>query len=157
MIESILFGPIPVPDRGRPGDRARRGDERVGAVVEVEQRSLRAFEQDEPALAERPVDQERGVGHVRPQALREALVARGQVLELERLGAVHPLEPDVLLGERDLDLLPQDLRLEQVLDADPEPRGLVRVRRADAALGGADLEVAEPPLGALIDRRRATA
>ena len=96
--------------------------------------ALRALEQDELVRAQRPVDEQRRVGDVGPQPLREALVALGEIRELERLGAVDALEPDVLLGERDLDLLAQDLRVEQVLDADPEPRGLVRVRRADAAL-----------------------
>ena len=142
MIASIRFGPMPTPDRGRAGDRARRGDERIRAVVEVEQRALRALEQDEAlAVAQRAVDEQRRVGDVRPQPLREALVARRELLELERLGAVDALEPDVLLGERDLDLLAQDLRLEQVLDADPEPRRLVRVGRADPALGRADLQL----------------
>ena len=65
---------------------------------------------------------------------------------------VDALEPDVLLGERDLDLLAQDLRVEQVLDADADPRRLVRVRRADAAPRRADLELAEPALARLVDR-----
>jgi hypothetical protein len=58
------------------------------------------------------------------QPLRVALVAGGQLLELERLDAVDALEPDVLLRERDLELLAQDLRVEQILDADPEPEAL---------------------------------
>ncbi len=142
----------PDADGGRAGDGARRGHERIGAVVEVEQRSLGAFEEDEAPLAQRAVDEQGGVGDVGPQPLREDLVARRQLLQLERLGAVDALEPDVLLGERDLDLLAQDLRLEQVLDSDPEPRRLVRVGRADPALGRADLQLAEPPLAALVDR-----
>src|SRR4029078_5854840 len=46
----------------------------------------------------------------------------------------------------------QDLRLEQVLDADSQPRRLVGVGRADPALVRADLQRAEPPLAALMDR-----
>src|SRR5207248_6011024 len=52
----------------------------------------------------------------------------------------------------DLDLLAKDLRVEDVLDADPEPHCLVGVAGADAALRGADREVAEPPLARLVDR-----
>ena len=121
-------------------------------MVEVEQRALRALEQDALAVAERGVDEERRVRDVRPQPLGEALVRRGDLLELERLVLVDALEPDVLLGERGLDLLAQDLRVEQVLDADPEPRGLVGVGRPDTAPRRPDLELAEPPLARTVDR-----
>src|SRR5439155_664476 len=57
-----------------------------------------------------------------------------------------------LLGERDLDLLAQDLRVQQVLDADPEPHRLVGVAGADAALGRADLQRAQPALAGAVDR-----
>ena len=56
---------------GRAGrDRARRGDERIRAVIEVEQRALRALEEDALAVAQRPVDEERRVGDVRREPLR---------------------------------------------------------------------------------------
>jgi hypothetical protein len=138
-------------DCGRPGNGSGRGHERIRAVVEVEQRPLRSFEQHEPALAQRAVDEQRGVGDVRSQPLRELLVARRQLLELERLCAVDAFEPDVLLGERDLDLLAQDLRVEQVLDADSEPRRLVGIGRADSSFRRPDLQLPEPPLAALVD------
>ena len=48
----------------------------------------------------------------------------------------------VLERERRRDLLAQDAAVEQVLDADADPRRLVGVRRPDAALGGADLRAA---------------
>jgi hypothetical protein len=152
MIASIRFGPIPTPTAAAPATGPRRGDERIRAVVEVEQRPLRALEQDEAPVAQGAVDEQRRVDDIRPQPLREPLVARRQLLELERLGAVDALEPDVLLGQRDLDLLAQDLRVEQVLHADPEPRRLVRVGGADPALGRPDLQLAEAPLAALVDR-----
>src|SRR5581483_7151509 len=141
------------PRAGAAGDRRRRGDERVRAVVDVEQRRVRALEEHALAVAERPVDQQGGVGDVRAEALREALVAGGQLLELDRLDAVDALQPDVLLRQGDLDLLAQDLRVEEILDADPEPERLVGVRRADAAPGGADLELPEPALARLVDRQ----
>src|SRR4030095_122253 len=66
--------------------------------------------------------------------------------------AVDALQPDVLLGERDLDLLAQNLRVEEVLDADPEPSRLVRVRRPDPAAGRPDLQLPEPPLARTVER-----
>src|SRR5581483_2986860 len=141
----------PDPRRGRTGDGVRGGHERIRPVVEVEERPLRALEEDVLPRVQGAVDEERGVGDVRPQPLRMLLRPAGDRLELDRLGAVDPLEPDVPLCERDLDLLAQDLRVEQVLDADPDPGGLVRVGRADPAASRADLEPPEPPLARLVD------
>src|SRR5919201_1095331 len=80
------------------------------------------------------------------------LMPFGEFLELDRLRAVDALEPEILLGECSLDLLAEDLRLQQILDADAEPEGLVSVRGADPAACGADLELAEPPLACPVDR-----
>ena len=142
------------PDTGRrsPGDRGRRRDERVRPVVEVEKRRVRALEQHGLAVAERAVDEQRRVRDVGPQPLCVVLVAGGELLELERRCAVHPLQPDVLLRQRHLQLLAQDLRVEEILDADAQPKGLVRIGRADAALRRPDLELSEPALDALVDR-----
>ena len=50
-------------------------------MIEIEQRSLRALEQDAVAVPEGAVDEQRGVGDIRPQALREALVGMRDLLE----------------------------------------------------------------------------
>ena len=121
-------------------------------MIEVEQRGLRAFEEHALAVAQRTVDEQGRVRDVGPQPLRVALGARDDLLQVERCRAVDALEPDVLLGERDLDLLAQDLGVEQVLHSDAEPRRLVRVGRADAPPGRADLQVPEPSLAGAVDR-----
>ena len=77
------------------------------------------------------------VGHrlqVEPRVARE--LAQRQPLGLQR-------------GD---DLLLEDLLVEQVLDADPEPRGLVGVAGADAAAGGADLQLAELDLARVVEQ-----
>src|SRR5581483_9164325 len=89
---------------------------------------------------------------VRPQPLCIRLVLRRDGLEVEGLALVDALEPEVLLRERDLDLLAEDLRVEDVLDADAEPHRLVRVARPDAAFRRPDRELAESPLARLVDR-----
>ena len=68
-------GPMPLPDAGGPGDRVRRGDERIGAVVDVEQHALRAFEQDALAAAQRHVE----VAPHRPRERQHEIGDRGQV------------------------------------------------------------------------------
>jgi hypothetical protein len=89
--------------------------------------------------------------------LRVALDLGRDFLEVERRRAVDALEPDVLLLQRELDLLAQDLRVEEILDADPEPRGLVRVRRPDPAPRRPDLQAARAAARSRRRARRATA
>jgi hypothetical protein len=120
-------------------------------VVEVEQRRL-ALEEHGLAVLEGVLDQEGRVRDVRAQPLRVALDFLRDLLQVERRGAVHPLEPDVLFVERDLDLLAQDLRVEEILDADPEPRRLVRVGGPDPPAGRADLQLPQPPLARAVER-----
>ncbi len=77
------------------------------------------------------------------EAVAVAQVLLGHRVQVE-LRIARERAQQLLLGlERGGDLLAQDLRVEQVLDADPEARRLVGVAGADAALGGADLELAE--------------
>ena len=121
-------------------------------MVEVEQGGLRALAEHGLPVAQGPVDEQRGIRDVGPQSLGVALGLLGDRLELERRSTIDPLQPDVLLGERDLDLLPQDLRVEEILRADPEARGLVCIGRADPAPGRADLQLPEPPLTRLVER-----
>src|SRR5208282_6376186 len=52
------------PDACRPGQRVRRGDERVGAVVDVQHRTLRPLEDDVHAIVEHVPQQLCGVGDV---------------------------------------------------------------------------------------------
>src|SRR5215207_5258879 len=52
----------------------------------------------------------------------------------------------ILLRQRGLELLPEDLGIEDVLHADAQARGLVSVRGPDPAASGADLELSEAPL-----------
>ena len=133
-------------------DRARRRDERVRAVIEVEQRPLCALEQHSALVAQRTVDEQRRVGDVRREPLGVGERPRHDLLHVERVDAVHALEPDVLLARGELDLLAQDLRVEQVLHPDPDPRRLVRVGRPDASPRRPDLETAEPALTRPVER-----
>ena len=121
-------------------------------MVEVEQRSLSTFEQHTLFLPQRPVDEERRVGDQRSDAPSVLEQSGDDLVGVERLELVDTLEPHVLLGDRQADLLAQDLRIDEVLNADPDPRRFVRVGRADAASGGSDLQPPEPPLAGAVER-----
>ena len=150
-----LVDPIrtdPEADRRAGGDRAGRGDERVGAVVEVEQRPLGALEQDASTGVQRAGRRAATCPPRRePVGRRVAERPRARRRRVERLELVHALQPDVLLGHGELDLLAQDLRVEQVLHANPDSRRLVGVGRADPAPRRADLQGAESPLARAVE------
>ena len=90
---SIAFGPIPDAGARTARRRVRRGHERVGAVVDVEQRALGTFEEDVLAVLERLPDQQRGVGDVIVECVG---VARGTP---RRSGSASIGELVVDLGE----------------------------------------------------------
>ena len=145
--------PDPEAHRGAGRDRARRRDERVRAVIEIEQRALGAFEEDALAgsRSARSTSSDVSATYGASRSAKPSCVD-DDVLDVERLEVVHALQPDVLLRDRELELLPEDLRVEQVLHADPDARRLVRVRRADAAPRRTDLEPSEPSLSRPVER-----
>jgi hypothetical protein len=128
------------------GDRVRGGDERIRAVVEVEQGSLGAFQQHALSCPERSIDEQRGIRDVGSEPRRVLFHLFCEALDFERLGPVDSLEQDVLLRECGLKLLAQNLPVEDVLDPDPDSRRLVGVGRADPASGRPDLKPAEVSL-----------
>ena len=132
--------PDPEAHRGAGGDRARGGHERVRPVIEIEQRALRALEEHPLTGAQRAIDEERRVRDVRCEPLREAELRRDDVLDVERLELVHPLQPDVLLLDGELELLAQDLRDRagpgrECRSASPCPRTPARCRVASSRSG----------------------
>ena len=127
-------------------DRVGGGDERIRAVVDVEHRALRALEHDRAALLERLVAEQRGVGDVRLEPVPVGDVLLGHRVQVERRVLRVRAQRVALRLERGHDLLAQDRLVEQVLDADAEPRGLVGVAGADAAPRRADPQLAEPRL-----------
>ena len=147
-----VAGPDARADRRRAGDRVRRGDEGIGAVVEVEHRPLGPLEQDGRVAVERVPAELRGVGDVGLEAVAVGHVGLGHRVEVEG-GVLDERAQHLLLGlHRGHDLLAQDLLVEQVLDPDAEARGLVGVAGADPAPGRADLELAELDLAGRVEQ-----
>ena len=140
------------PGAGTAGHRVRRRDVGVRPVVEVEEGRLGALEQDLLAGVEGLVDEADRVGDERLDAGPAHLeVLLAQVVEVEGQLVVDLGQHGVLLAQRGVELLAEDLGVEQVLDPDADAARLVGVGRADAPLGGADLVLAQPPLGDLVD------
>ena len=127
--------------RGLRRHGVRRGDERVGAVVDVEQRPLRAFEQDALALAALGVEQRPHCVQVRQNLRRDLgeLVAEivGRDFRLAESAAKR-----IVMGEDALDLRLQTRQVLQIHNPDRASAYLVLVCRTNAALGGADTPLA---------------
>ena len=95
------------------------------------------------AVVEQLPHQLGGVGDVLLEAVAEGQEFLGHGVQVERGVLLVGAQRKALGLHRGDDLLLQDLLVEQVLDADPEPRGLVRVTGADAPAGGSDLQAPE--------------
>ena len=112
-------------------------------MVDVQQRALRAFEQDVLALAQRVVEQLGGLCHVRLQDASVRQVLFADLFDRVGVQAVNLLQDRILLGQRRLHLQTEDLFVHEILDADTATGCFVLVARTDAALRGADLVVAQ--------------
>ena len=151
--DDALDRPRPHPGTGTHAarDRIARRHVRIGAVVEIEECGLGAFEQHPLLRVERVVDEvDRVVDHRRePRYVREIPV--GEFLGVEPEAVVHLREHAVLLAQREVELLAENLRVEQVLHTQADAPGLVAVRRADATLGRAELVLPEVALGDAVE------
>jgi hypothetical protein len=108
-------------------------------VIDVEQRGLRALEQDRVPVGDVPVQDQRDVADARAQPLAEGheVVPQPREVDLGR-DAQAAAELLVMLA-RLLQLPGQAVGPQQVARAQAAPRHLVFVRGSDAAQGGPDL------------------
>ena len=138
---------MPSPVQNAADRRVGRSDVRIRAVIDVEQRALRALDQDRLAVGHRPGQQHRDVAHHRPQALGVRQQLRQHRLPVHR-AVLHEAVARVHVVAH---VLLEPLRIVEVADADAAARDLVLVRRADAARGRPDLAFAAPRLGQQVE------
>ena len=94
---------------GAAGGRVRRRHERIRAVVDVQKSSLRAFEQNIIAAANRLVQQNHGVGDERFQVIARGAIIGVNLFERKRLGAER-LEDFVVLFDLATEAVPRSAR-----------------------------------------------
>ena len=145
-----LHRPHPGRGQGEPGHRVGGRDERIGPVVQVEERSLRPLEQDVLPGSQAFVEQPGRVGHVRSQSLAVGPILLDDDVGRERQPVVDLGQEEVLLLQDDLQLLPEDLRVEQILESEPDPSRLVSIGGPDAPLGRPQRMLAKMALGHLL-------
>ena len=122
-------------------------------MVDVQQRSLRAFEDQRVAAFAGPMDQRCNVRHHLGQfcGVCHRLVAHR--LERHRRTFVVMNEREIVILEQCFQLGAESIAIEQVLNAHGAPRDLVFVRRPDAAAGRSDFGVAHTGFASLVERR----
>ena len=150
-------GPTPEPAAAVAATVLERGDERIGAVIDVQHHRLRALEQDALAGAARlrpaaptPVRRRAGCAAPAPSAASSSAC-------LSNVGAPRPASSVLWCSSSSSSLRRHRFGFGQVGDADGAAGHLVLVGRADAAAGGADLAVAARRLARPVERRRAAA
>ena len=137
--EADAVGADAGPGGRRRRHRVRRGDERVGAVVDVEHGALRALEQDAAAGAlQLGQPQPDRLGERQQARARSRPAARSRSSRVDRLDAEAAAQR-VVVQQQLVELGVERRRVGEVADADGAARHLVLVGRADAAAGGADL------------------
>jgi hypothetical protein len=114
------------------------GDERIGAVVHIQEDTLGAFEQDRPPLLKGIIQEQRHIPDKGAELLGIGRILPNDRFRFEEFFAMVS-EQDVLFFYIVFDLGPQEPGVEKVTDLDPLPVGLVHVGRADAPAGGPDL------------------
>ena len=115
-------------------------DVRIGAVVDVEQRALRAFEQQRLAARARRAGAARRRRRPSARSAARARASRRASSRSRTGGACSScVSTKLWKSSSALELLGEAVGIEQVLHAQRAARDLVLVRRADAAAGGADL------------------
>ncbi len=116
-------------------------------MIEVEEGGLGALEEDVLSGVEGVVDDVDRVGDVgleAGQGLGQHLV--GQLVGIDGEPVEDLGEHLVGVAQRAVQLLAEDVLVEEILHPDAEPHRLVGVGRADAALGRAELRLAEMTL-----------
>ena len=125
----------------RPRHRVGGGDERIGAVIDVEQHALRALEQDpfagEPGFVERLPDRAGEAKHEFGDLAEIALESGPVDRRLAEAGTQR-----IVMCAQAVELWPELAEMGEIADPDRAAADLVLISRTDAATGGADLALA---------------
>ena len=136
----------------RPGNAVAGGDKRIRAVVDIEQRTLRALEQEVVAGGLRLVQEPRHIRHHRPDALGKSQRFLERLAKIDRRRLEVVFEHEVVQVEDLAQLRCKPLAIEEILQTDRTSRDFVLIGGPDAATGRADLAGALCRLARLIER-----
>ena len=142
--------------RCRTRHRIARRHVRIRAVIDIEQRTLRALEQQPCAAGHHAVQLVRDVDDQRPQAIGQCERVVDHLARLDTARAEVVLQHKVVQVERFTHAVGKARGIEQILRAYRTSRDLVLVRGTDATAGRADLRRTTLDLARLDQARRDT-
>src|SRR5258708_6963229 len=116
------------------GGSAGRSHKGIGAVIEIEERPLGAFEQNVVPTKNGLMQQDDGVGHEGFQVVAGGAVLLKDVLEREWFGAER-FEDLIVLANPQFELALETFGINQVDDAQSSTSGFVTIGGTDPALG----------------------
>ena len=119
-------------------------------MVEVEHGRLGPLEQNRLVVVQRALHHSVRVRDVRDQAFPVGEVLLFDLGSVERESPVDARQQQVLLLDRDLELRREDLGVEEVLNAQADARGFVRVGRTDPTFRSAEPVLPQAPLRDLV-------
>ncbi len=131
---------------GAAGDRIGRGDVRIAAVVDVEERALGSLEDDVVSTSKGVLDQPGGVGQVGSQALAPGHRLGDQRFGVEGRRPGHRREQRVLVRQDPGQAVAEGRLVEQVLHPEAEARRPVGIGGSDPAVRRPDLLAVESRL-----------
>src|SRR5712691_11034057 len=122
------------PARSRIG----RSHERISAMIDIQERALRAFKQNIVAAPHGVMEQHDGIRNKRLQVISSGPISLVNRLKRKRFCA-ESFEDLVVLFYFEFELLLEALGIDEVDDAQAGSGGLIAISGADATLGRADL------------------
>ena len=123
------------------GNRVRAGNKWIGAVIDIEQHALRAFEQYALAVAPRLVEAFPDRLGILQHRIGNFLQIIQQPLPVNRRLAKTGAQ-GIMMGAQPIELWSEVVEMGKIADPDRAPADLVFIGGADAAPGGADLALA---------------
>ena len=111
-------------------------------MVDVEQRALRALEQNRHIFVERSLDDRVRIGHMVGQLAAVVEIAQIDLVQRQRRLIIDRRQQLVLGFKHLAQPAQQRFFVQQIAQPDTDARHLVGVGRADSAPGGADLVIA---------------
>src|SRR6185312_6595902 len=122
---------------GAAGSRARAGDERVSAVIDIEHGALGAFKQHALPFPDHLVEQVCRVANQRLDLLRQSPVLSSDLAEIAMIADIERLRDQRLIFRKRI-VEGVELNINQIGNANAPARDLVFITRTYAARGGAN-------------------
>ena len=137
---------------GAPSSRVRRGNKRVGAVIDVKEGRLAALHKQGFTLIKRLIEQLSSINNhgLKPLSEREEIIHN--LVHLNMAAVIHLHQQLILLPQRALNLLPQNRLIQNILHTNTQAAHLIHIGGPNTAPGRTNRALTQETLRDLIHR-----